>query len=193
MPPTGQTTPFFFPIFFYTCDLNLQPRTSLKVYGPLRLLKDMHLILRVQCLHLSINARLVQQTPQPQLTHLSAFTGGFCRVMSPTERETRENWAMEPVGKTLRVSAAETGLCSFTCPSRGTQPYTHFSTHNNAPVSSLTRTAGWADWDTRRITALVWSGAENQLSYCFHCCEHLESLGCKYLQIIQYIHGIWPL
>lgn len=37
-----------------------------------------------------------QRATWAQLTHLSALTGGFCKVIRPTEPATRVNWAMKP-------------------------------------------------------------------------------------------------
>lgn len=71
-----------------------------------------------------------QRASWAPLTHLSALTGGFCRVIRPTEPATRVNWAMEPAWIVCYESVHNFTLLSTLnfafCHLLITHPFTHF-------------------------------------------------------------------
>lgn len=71
-----------------------------------------------------------QRATWAPLTHLSALTGGFCRVIRPTEPATRIKWAMEPAWIVCYESVHNFTLLSTLnfafCQLLITHPFTHF-------------------------------------------------------------------
>lgn len=71
-----------------------------------------------------------QRATWAPLTHLSALTGGFCRVIRPTEPATRIKWAMEPAWIVCYESVHNFTLLSTLnfafCHLLITHPFTHF-------------------------------------------------------------------